>query len=146
MWHGDHKTERVWRKSVETSFTWDNFPCKKKVLWSRSSILVQKYVFLLTRIDFWALNSISQNLRLANSVTDHPGDLTIFFSLEKCLNYPSFTGICDRSGSFWDLGVTLLFEARCRFSKNQNATHHDPNPTAEHAMDWHGDGDVCRNP
>ena len=38
-----------------------------------------------------------------------------FFCTSKCPNYPSFTGICDRGGSFWDLARNLLFEARSRF-------------------------------
>ena len=92
-----------------------------------------KIILLFTKIDFWSLNSIFIKSIFTNSVPNHPRHLNLFFCTSKCLNYPSFTGICDRSGSFWDLVANLLFESRCRFWRNLNATHHDPNPTAEHA-------------
>ena len=111
---------QVWESLKKIGWTpvyFGHFDVQKKVSNPRSIISVQKYVLLFTKVDFWSSNSIYIKSIPTNSVTIHPWHLKLFFCTSKYLNYLSFTGICDRSGSFWDLILNLLFEARCKFSK-----------------------------
>ena len=98
---------------------------KTRLLWTlwcaKKSFILEvlhfspKIFFAIHKNRFWSPNSIFIKSVLTNSVPNHPRYLKLFFCTSKCPNYPSFTGICDRGGSFWDLARNLLFEARSRF-------------------------------
>ena len=109
-----------------------HFDVQKKSFRSQIPHFTSKIFLLFKKFGFSSPNSIFINSTPATSVTIHPRHFKLFFCTSKCLNYPSFTGICDRGVSFWHLVSTLLLDPCSKVWTKSQCYKKNPDRTVEH--------------